>query len=136
MEIVDADCISGEAPPLPVETPLLTKHSSSGASSNDPSLQLVVEQLYGRCQLLERERMEMMEVTLDLLESAREANAAELEAAVATARRMSTEEIMRIRQRNRMEQERIFHKLCSRCVVEGQHLTSPTARSSHHEKQT
>ena len=43
---------------------------------------LVVDQLYGRCQLLERERTELMEVTLDLLQSAREANAAELEGEV------------------------------------------------------
>jgi hypothetical protein len=86
-----------DTPPRPVETPLPNLSDQEVSSYNETSVQLVVEQLYGRCQLLERERVEMMEATLDLLESARHSNAAELEAALATARRKSTEEMMRIR---------------------------------------
>lgn len=117
--------------PKPVETPNTTRLQSSEnkglKTKNQAALQAVVEQLYGRCQLLERERVDMMETTLDLLESARDANAAELEVALATARRKSTEEIMRLRDQNRIEQERTFHKLCSRIVREGNHLTIDTA---------
>lgn len=112
-----------ENPPMPVATPLLRGHDA-GLSKHDSTLQLVVEQLYGRCQLLERERVDMMEVTLDLLESARDANSAELEAALATARRKSAEEMVRVRDQNRQEQERIFHKLCSRVVRDGEHLNT------------
>ena len=102
--------------PTPIETtpPAI---SENVAAANECKLQLVVEQLYGRCQLLERERVEMMEVTLDLLESARDANHAQIEAALATARRKTTEDISRVREESRQEQERIFHKLCKSYVV-------------------
>ena len=101
--------------PTPIET--TPPSTETTAAVNSCKLQLVVEQLYGRCQLLERERVEMMEVTLDLLESAREANQAQIEAALATARRKTTEDIIRVRDESRQEQERIFHKLCKSYVV-------------------
>ena len=101
--------------PTPIETTPIAAETT--AAVNECKLQMVVEQLYGRCQLLERERVEMMEVTLDLLESAREANNAQLEAALATARRKTTEDIIRVRDESRQEQERIFHKICKSYVV-------------------
>jgi hypothetical protein len=116
----DESYVSNEFPPSPVETPLVPK--AQEGTPKVTQLQLVVEQLYGRCELLERERVEMMEVTLDLLESAREANAAELEAALATARRKATEEIVRVRQHIRQEQENIFHRLCNKCIKNGPQL--------------
>jgi hypothetical protein len=100
--------------PTRIETTAL----QGNAQMNECKLQLVVEQLYGRCQLLERERVEMMEVTIDLLESAREANSAQLEAALATARRKSTEDMLRVRDQCKQEQERIFHKLCKSYIVQ------------------
>lgn len=51
----------------------------------------------------------MTKSTLDLLDSARDANSAQLEAALATARRRSAEEMLRMKYRQ--EQERIFHEL-------------------------
>lgn len=102
-----------ELPPTPVETPRHSPPSDLGSTS---SLQLVVDQLYGRCQHLERERTQMMEVTLDLLEAARQANAAELDAALATARRKSMEEVNRITKQNQIEKERLYQRLCGQCV--------------------
>jgi predicted nucleic acid-binding Zn-ribbon protein len=114
---MDASYFSNEFPPSPVETPMPKE-----GTAKVTQLQLVVEQLYGRCALLERERVEMMAVTLDLLESAREANAAELEAALATARRKATEEVIRVRQQSRQEQEKIFYRLCNKCIQNGPQL--------------
>ena len=68
-----------------------------------------------------------MEATLDLLESARNANDTELDAALATVRRRSTEEMLRIRHENYQDQERIFHRLCTQCV---QSPSSPRGRLS------
>jgi DNA polymerase III gamma/tau subunit len=96
-------------PPEPISTP----ENSQQTSDTNSSLQQVVEQLYGRCQILERERTEMMAVTLDLLESARKANTAELEAALATVRRQAMEDVLRVRQQNTVDQERLYQKLCT-----------------------
>mmetsp|Transcript_5048 Transcript_5048/g.10439 ORF Transcript_5048/g.10439 Transcript_5048/m.10439 type:complete len:1448 (+) Transcript_5048:131-4474(+) len=113
-----------EGPPLPVLSPTA---SSRKASTTGPSaaptlvatsrgeLTVVVEQLYSRCQMLERERTDLMEVTLDILQSAREASSAELEAALATARRKSAEELLRVREDNQKGLWRLYHKLCGRC---------------------
>ena len=81
------------------------------------ALPLLMEQLYSRCQLLERERVELMEVTLNVLESARTANAAQLDAAVATARRKATEEVLR----EQSQKERIFHKWCQSYIAKEKH---------------
>lgn len=108
-----------ENPPEPVRSPEMSPPSAGndyygpGATT---TLQTVVEQLYARCQLLERERTQMMTVTVDLLTSARQANEAELDAALATARRRSAEDILRVRHETSMEKERLFHKLCGRCA--------------------
>ena len=99
--------------PDPIATP---SQSVCSSDSRPMSLQSVVESLYGRCQLLERERTQMMETTLDLLESARDASSAELEAALATARRQAIDDMARIRQRNEIEKERLYERLCNHCV--------------------
>jgi chromosome segregation ATPase len=101
-------CGKSETPPAPVQSP--------EASRYDTPLQIVVEQLYARCQLLERERTQMMETTLDLLTSARKANEAELDAALSTARRRAAEEVMRVRQETHREKERLYHKVCGACA--------------------
>jgi len=98
------------------DPPMLQLPNRNNANNDPSALQMVVEQLYGRCELLERERIELMEATLDLLESARDANSSELAAALATARRRATEEIKRVHEQNYQDQERIFHKLCTQCV--------------------
>ena len=108
--------------PKPKRPPALKHLSSQVPISNESALQLVVERLYSRCEMLERERISTMEATLDLLESARNANGTELDAALATVRRRSTEEMLRIRHENYQDQERIFHRLCTQCV------RSPTSR--------
>ncbi|GKY94316.1 hypothetical protein MPSEU_000397400 [Mayamaea pseudoterrestris] len=97
-----------EPPPDPIQTPLQPNRHRDGSVS----LQLVVEQLYGRCQMLERERTEMMEVTLSLLESARRANTAEMDAALATVRRRTMDDVIRVRKQTIMEQERLYQRLC------------------------
>lgn len=97
-----------EGPPAPVQTPEASRH--------DTSLQIVVEQLYARCQLLERERTQMIETTLDLLSAAREANEAELDAALITARRRATEEVLRVRKESHKEKERLYLKVCGACA--------------------
>jgi hypothetical protein len=74
-------------------------------------LALVVEQLYARCQMLERERSEMMETTLDLLEATKEANAAEIDAALATARRRAVEDILEMHKSSRKDQERVLMRI-------------------------
>jgi chromosome segregation ATPase len=97
-----------DTPPAPVQSP--------EASRYDTPLQIVVEQLYARCQLLERERAQMMETTLDLLTSARKANEAELDSALSTARRRAAEETRRVRQETHREKERLFQKVCGACA--------------------
>ena len=97
-------------------------------------LQLVVEQLYGRCEILERERIEIMEATLDLLESARSASSSELAVALATARRRATEEVERIHDQNYKDQERIFHRLCTQLVHKGKY-TSHSSGGCYQEDQ-
>lgn len=97
-----------EAPPAPVRTPEASRHETS--------LQIVVEQLYARCQLLERERTQMIETTLDLLSAAREANEAELDAALITARRRAAEEVLRVRKESHKEKERLYLKVCGACA--------------------
>jgi hypothetical protein len=89
-----------------------------GDGKSAGALPWVMEQLYSRCQLLERERVELMEVTLDVLESARAANTAQLDAAVATARRKATEEVLR----EQSQKERIFHKWCQSYIGKEKHI--------------
>jgi chromosome segregation ATPase len=102
-----------EAEPLPVTTP-----PSKAFFVEEPPLhlQLIVEQLYGRCQLLERERTSMMESTLELLQAARDANEAELEAALSTARRHSAEELLKVQDESRQGMWRMYNKLCNFCM--------------------
>ena len=88
-------------------------HPRQSLSTDDPKLAIFVEQLYGRCQLLERERLEMMELTLDLLESTRRSGKAEVEAALATARRRIADDFRRMRDENSATREALYHKLCS-----------------------
>jgi len=98
-----------DAMPDPVMTPVQIRQADPNA------LDLVVEQLFQRCQLLERERSDTMEVTMDLLETAREANAAELDAALATFRLKSSDELIMVQQQNQLEMSRVYQKLCGNC---------------------
>jgi hypothetical protein len=77
----------------------------------ESKLFLVVEQLYARCQMLERERSEMMETTLDLLEATREANAAEIDAVLAEARRRAVEDILEMHKSSKKDQERVLKRI-------------------------
>jgi hypothetical protein len=87
--------------------------SHQSMSTDDPKLSIFVEQLYGRCQLLERERLEMMELTLDLLESTRRSGKAEVEAALSIARRRVADDFKRMRDENSATREALYHKICS-----------------------
>jgi hypothetical protein len=100
-----------DSPPAPVTTPMLTRSSKPASGS----LQMVVEQMNQRCQLLERERTDLMQVTLDLLESARESNAAELDAALATFRENSSQELKEVKERNQSDMARLYTRLCGSC---------------------
>jgi hypothetical protein len=100
-----------DSPPAPVTTPMLTRSSKPASGS----LQMVVEQMNQRCQLLERERTDLMEVTLNLLESARESNAAELDAALATFRENSSQELKKVKERNQSDMARLYTRLCGSC---------------------
>jgi hypothetical protein len=112
-----------DSPPAPVTTPMQTRSSEPVTTpmqtrSSEPasgSLQIVVEQMYQRCQLLESERTDLMEVTLDLLESARESSAAELDAALATFRENSSQELMKVNERNQSNMARLYTRLCGNC---------------------
>lgn len=88
------------------------KHKQSLPTS-EPKLAVFIEQLYGRCQMLERERLEMMELTLDLLESTRRSGKAELEAALATARRRTADDFKKMRDENSATREALFQKVCT-----------------------
>lgn len=88
----------------------------SSQAGRPEGLQALVEQLYARCQTLERERLEMMDSTLDLLEKTRSASKAEVEAAITTARRSTMEELIRLRKQNYVEREKLYHRLCSNFV--------------------
>jgi len=91
----------------------LSPHSRKSAPSQSPStVQVMVEQLYARCQDLESERLSMMEVTLELLESARQASPADMDEALHAAHRLSTEEIQRTRESLHQEREKLFAKIC------------------------
>lgn len=96
--------------PEPVNSPM-NSHDQEDTSK----LGLFVDQLYGRCQLLERERTELMEVSLELLQTAKESSAAELDAALVSAQRKASEEIEKVRQKNQQDQWRIYHRLCGKC---------------------
>ena len=78
-------------------------------------IELVVEQTYHRCQVLERERCDLMNVTLDLLSSAREANKAELDAALASARRRASEEMLAMKKETQHQADQIWWMLCDKC---------------------
>jgi len=115
------DRSKGEKVPTPQaargETPRDPVHVSSPTKVPDSepvALQAVVEQLYARCQLLERERLGMMETTLDLLESTGKSSKEEVEAALEMARKKTAEELFRMRkQRNHRDRETLYHKLCN-----------------------
>jgi hypothetical protein len=96
------------------KTPDSRLESVHESLSSESTIQVVVEQLYTRCQLLERERLEMMNSTLDLLESSRHASKVDLEAALAIARRKAGEELIHMRKQNHVDREQLYHKLCSR----------------------
>lgn len=98
--------------PLPVTSPPNRGFFSQEAPSH---IQLVVDQLYARCQLLERERTQMMESTLELLQAARDANEAELSAALSTSRRRSAEELLKVQEESQQGMWRMYNKLCSFC---------------------
>lgn len=104
-----SDCCHSDAPPDPVSTPMPTRNSESSA------LDLVVQQLYRRCQLLESERAQIMEVTMDLLETARDANTAEIDAALVVFRQKSSEELVQIQERNRTTMASLYQRLCGKC---------------------
>lgn len=80
-------------------------------SSRATKLALVVEQLYARCQMLERERTEMMETTLDLLEATKEANTAEIDAVLAGARRRAVDDILEMHRSSKRDQERVLKRI-------------------------
>jgi hypothetical protein len=111
------NAVDDQHEPEPVTSPHQSPDVTSMAMEDFSSstLSLVVDQLYSRCQLLERERTELMEVSLDLLQSAKQANAAELDAALATAQRHAAEEVIKMRAQNQQDQWRLYHKLCGKC---------------------
>jgi len=78
-------------------------------------IELVVQQTYNRCQVLERERCDLINVTLDLLSSAREANKAEIDAALASARRKASEEMIAMQKECRAQADQIWWRLCDKC---------------------
>jgi hypothetical protein len=86
------------------------------ALSTEPALYFSAEQVYARCRLLERERLEMMQVSLEAREATRRACKAEVAAAVATARREASEELTRLRKQNHVDREALYRMLCSRCA--------------------
>ena len=99
--------VPDERTPKPVETPAQEPSSSVAVRT----LQAIVEQLYARCQLLERERAEMMEMSLEMLESVKESNEAEVDAALATARRKASEDLLRMKRETSGCQERAMKRL-------------------------
>ena len=109
----DDDMGPDENPPLPISSPPLTEKDIPTGKTGE--LTVVVDKLYNRCQMLERERTEIMEVTLDVLQSAREASSAELEAALATARRKAAEEMLKVREENQRNVWQLYHRLCGSC---------------------
>ena len=84
----------------------------SGAAS---PIQMMVEQTYNRCQVLERERCDLINVTLDLLAAAREANKAEIDAALAEARRKASEEMIKMKANTQAQVDQFWFKLCEKC---------------------
>jgi hypothetical protein len=54
-------------------------------------------------------------VTLDLLAAAREANKAELDAALATARRKASEEMLQMKSATQAQVNQFWFKLCRKC---------------------
>ena len=105
--------------PLPVTSPANRGFFGEESSSR---LVVVVNELYARCHMLERERTQMMESTLELLQAARDANDAELEAALSTARRQSAEELLKVQEESQRGMWRMYNKLCSFCRDD---VTSP-----------
>ena len=103
----DADTREGSVNPI--------DESRVRAAQEDESkaIHVVVEQLYTRCQLLERERLEMMETTLDLLETTRSSSKEDVEKALTIARKRTAEDLIRVRQQNNQDRERLYHKACS-----------------------
>ena len=101
-----------EDEPLPVTSPASKPFFTEDTSSR---LHVVVNELYTRCHLLERERTQMMESTLELLQAARDANDAELQAAISTARRKSAEELLKVQEETQQGMWRMYNKLCSFC---------------------
>ena len=89
-------------------------------TQEDPSrsfspVELVVEQTYNRCQVLERERCDLINVTLDLLSSVRDANKAEIDAALASCRRKASEEMLAMKRETQAQADQIWWMLCDKC---------------------
>jgi hypothetical protein len=116
----------GDAP-LPVNSPPGRKVFFE--DENSSRLHIVVNELYARCHLLERERTQMMESTLELLHAARDANEAELNAALSTARRRSAQELLRVQEESQQGMWRMYNKLCSFCRED-----LATTSTAHEEK--
>eukprot|EP00797_Seminavis_robusta_P013903 Sro211_g087840.2 (909) ;mRNA; f:16483-19209 len=98
----------------PAFAPDTTINESLREEASSP-IQLVVEQTYNRCQALERERCDLINVTLDLLSASREANKAEIDAALASARRKASEEMIAMKQQTQSQVDQIWIRLCEKC---------------------
>ena len=94
-----------------IPSPLESLHSSQTPSA----IELVVAQLYSKCQMLERERSELIHSTMDLLEAARESSQAEINAALATAHRQTIEDLTELNRRNKEQQYKMHEKMCHQC---------------------
>jgi len=62
-------------------------------SISSPLVRDIFERLHGRCRLLEGERNELLSEALDMMEASRESCGAEIEAALATARKDASSEV-------------------------------------------
>ena len=97
---------------IPLATETQKEHLEPRSCS---PIELAVEQTYNRCQVLERERCDLINVTLDLLSSARDANKAEIDAALASARRKASEEMLAMKRETQAQAGQIWWMLCDKC---------------------
>jgi hypothetical protein len=96
--------------------PLVANNADGAHRAETASpIQLVVEQTYSRCQALERERCDLINVTLDLLSASREANKAEIDAALASARRKASEEMIAMQKQTQAQVDQFWFRLCGKC---------------------
>lgn len=121
-----------EEEPLPMDTP--PNHAFFPDDTNS-RLHVVVNDLYTRCHLLERERTQMMESTLELLQAARDASEAELQAALSTARRKSAEELLRVQEETQRGMWRMYNQLCGACRQDIDALTIENEHKSEEMRQ-